>query len=505
MNKKKLVILDLLSNKKIYRDNCHILRLDKGLIELNNTKDITFILDTKKKNDQVISKKILSYLFKFKNLFEGNDIFKSEIANYRNDKIEIFNKINNILKIKEKNLNQKYFIEIITDKFNEEIIYSQFLQNYKLIDLSIKKKLQPHIKFFLSRTNFFLKILFINLYLKFFTDKKNPSKYLGLSIFPLFTKNYQINLYKNNRLTYLNFLFTDETHIKKNVFELIEIIQKLKIKKNFYLIERDIKILDIFKVYFISLKYLFYLNKILKTKLIIHNINFGHLVNDYFLNSILNLSKLDNYKNCLRNFFKQNIYLKEFHYFLFEYNFGFFLSELIKKNNEKIKLYGYQHGIFDDDNKWLNIISKLSFKKNFFPDTIFYKFKASKKSYAKKFKRKLIFNKKFSFDTQNISVRKNIKKNSKNCLFYLGLHDGPEILNEILIQQKSMLKYDKIYIKSHPKKTNLQKFYKYKKIKFIKNFKNIYFKDIFISPSSSLKYSFQDSKLPFKFTKVAYK
>ena len=235
MNKKKLIILDLESNKNIFRENCHILRLDKGLINLSNIKDITLDLDLQnQKNDQIISKKILLYLLKFKNLFEDNDIFKCEIANYRNDKIKIFNKISNILKIKEKKLNKKYFIEIITDKSNEKNIYDQFLKKFELIDLSDKKKVYPYIKFFLSRTNFFLKMLFINVYLKFSIKKNNVSENIGLSIFPLFTKNYQINLYQNDRLTYLNFLFTDETHIKKNIFELIEIIQKLKTKKNFY-------------------------------------------------------------------------------------------------------------------------------------------------------------------------------------------------------------------------------------------------------------------------------
>ena len=77
-----------------------------------------------------------------------------------------------------------------------------------------------------------------------------------------------------------------------------------------------------------------------------------------------------------------------------------FFADLIKKNNDKIKLYGYQHGIFDTDNKWLSIISKLRFKKNFFPDIIYYKFKSSKTAYSKKFGKKLIFNNKFPPDKQ---------------------------------------------------------------------------------------------------------
>ena len=109
MHKKRLVILDLLSNKDIYRENCYILRLDKGLINLDNYRDITYDLNLQNENDEEISKKILSYLLKFKHLFEDNDIFKSEISNYRNDKIETFKKISNILEIKKKKIGKKIY------------------------------------------------------------------------------------------------------------------------------------------------------------------------------------------------------------------------------------------------------------------------------------------------------------------------------------------------------------------------------------------------------------
>ena len=109
MTHKKLVILDLLSNKDICRENCYILRLDKGLIKLDNYRDITYDLNLQNnKNDEEISKRILSYLLKFKHLFEDNDIFKSEISNYRNDKIEIFKKISNIIEIRKRKLEKIY-------------------------------------------------------------------------------------------------------------------------------------------------------------------------------------------------------------------------------------------------------------------------------------------------------------------------------------------------------------------------------------------------------------
>ena len=188
MHKKRLVILDLLSNKDIYRENCYILRLDKGLIKLDNYRDITYDLNLQnEKNDEEISKKILSYLLKFKHLFEDNDIFKSEISNYRNDKIETFKKISNILEIKKRKLEKKYIDEVITDKSNEKLIYNQFLKNYKLIDLSSEKILNHHIRFFYQALNFFLNT-FVSLYLKDLQNKKIFQSILDYQFFQYLQK-----------------------------------------------------------------------------------------------------------------------------------------------------------------------------------------------------------------------------------------------------------------------------------------------------------------------------
>ena len=502
MNKKKLIILDLINNKEILREDCYIIRLDKGLIRLKNFK----IYDLSKlKKDKIITRKILLYLSNFKTLFKDNDIYKTEISNYRDDKIDIYNRIENISNIKNKNLEKKFDIEIISDRSESFLIFNQFFKKCTFTHLGVKKKINPHLKFFLSRTKFFIKILFINIYLKIFTKKKNITNNLGLSIFPLFIKNNEINLYNKKKLTYLNFLFTDETHISMNISKIIKIIKILRNKKNFYLVERDIEIMDIFKIYFFSLKYLFHINKILKSKIKINNINFGFYINQYFLDSIHNLLKLENYKSSVKKIFSKNFSLNEFHYFLFEYNFGFFLADIIKKNNCEIKLYGYQHGIFDNDNKWLNLISKLNFRENFFPHKIFCKYKISKNIYVKKFKKNVIMNDKINDNFQSKNIFKKIQKSSKNCLFYLGLHDGIDILNELSIKTNFLNKYKNIYIKSHPKKPDIKNFYQNSKFRFIKNLDNINFKDIFVSPTSSLKYLFKEFKLPFKLTKISYR
>lgn len=507
MNKNTLLILDLSCNKKVLRKNCFIIRIDKGLIDLKNYNDLTYKFHLNNKNtNEIISIKILSYLKKFKYLFDNNDIYKSEIANYRNDKNDIYDKIKNLLFLKEQKFQNKFDIEIISDKKNSKDIFDQLFKSYKFVDLSKEKKINPFIKFFFSRTKFFIKLIFISLYLKIFTKKRKLKKKIGLSIYPLFIKNSNITLYERKDLTYLNFLLTDETHISKNFFELIEIINIIKKNSHLYIIERDIKIINIIKNYLLSLRLLFQIKKIMKTKIKINSINFSHILNDYMLDSLINLFKLENYKIPLNEIFKKKNHIKEFHYFLFEYNFGFFLIDIIKNNNSSIDTYGYQHGIFDYNNSWLNVISKLSFKNNFLPNAIYCKYRSSIKAYSKKFKVKVYYNKNRHINYELETIQKKINKKSRNSIIYLGLHDGIDILNEILIKKNFMNKYEKIFIKTHPKTKNIKKqFHSNKKFIFIKNLNKVYFRDIYVSPRSSLKYLFEENNLPFKLAKVAYK
>ena len=72
-------------------------------------------------------------------------------------KLKYSKKLVTSLKLEKRKLEKKYIVEVITDKFNEKLIYNQFLENYKLTDLSYKKVLNHHVRFFLSRTNFFLR------------------------------------------------------------------------------------------------------------------------------------------------------------------------------------------------------------------------------------------------------------------------------------------------------------------------------------------------------------
>jgi len=69
-----------------------------------------------------------------------------------------------------------------------------------------------------------------------------------------------------------------------------------------------------------------------------------------------------------KKFFKYNK-INQFHYYLFEYNFGYYLCNLIKKNSPKTIISGYQHGIYSERLMWQNLSKKVNFE-NFFPNKI---------------------------------------------------------------------------------------------------------------------------------------
>jgi hypothetical protein len=505
--KKKIVILDLNRNFNLLRENCYIIRIDKGVIKLKNVRDISHKLNINNDGDKEITIKILKFIKYFKIFFEKKDLYKTEFTNFRDDKVRIYNKIRCLVRLKELKLNSNYNIEVISDKADLKNIYKQVFINFSLKILQNNRKVYSLTYFFFSRTRFFLKFLIIILYLKITLPKKkihNTSK-IGLSIYPLFCSKNKINLYGIDNISYLNFLFTDETHINTRFLSLIKIISKLKSKKNFYIIERDISILGALLNYCISFKYLFIYQKIKNIKFNVANVNFSVLLYNYFFISILNFLKIKNYENYLCSFFKNN-QINEFHYFLFEYNFGFFLADIIKTSNNKIKLFGYQHGIFNKNTLWFQILNTAKVGNLFSPDTIYYIYKESKIHYAKTFKKELIYNIQQKKKFNNNIIYNKIKKNSKNCIFFLGLHDSDDILSQVLSDFKFINKFKKIYIKLHPKNKNYRRSTcGIKKIKFVSNLRKIYFSKIYLSSTSSLIYNFKEYKIPFQIAKIPYK
>ena len=87
--KKKLIILDISSNLKLHRNNCYVVKIDMGNIDLKNFRDFTHNLKIKKNNlyyNKIISSQILEYIKKFKKFLPLKFLLNLEIANFREDK-----------------------------------------------------------------------------------------------------------------------------------------------------------------------------------------------------------------------------------------------------------------------------------------------------------------------------------------------------------------------------------------------------------------------------------
>ena len=52
--------------------------------------------------------------------------------------------------------------------------------------------------------------------------------------------------------------------------------------------------------------------------------------------------------------------------YLFEYSFGFYFINKIRKFSKQIKINGYQHGIFSENLLWLDILRLTKNKKKLF-------------------------------------------------------------------------------------------------------------------------------------------
>ena len=499
----KLVIINLNQSYNFEYKNCDFILLNRGYIKINNGKKIS-LSSLKKLYFNKIKKAFLeTYSKKIKDLRIKIPFFSEiETFNLRNDKNKSIDLILNILVINEyiKKKNFKY-IELITDNEDDCVIFNQLSSKIKITNLNIEKN---HLQFyFLKLTKFYFKVFIILVLLKFYDKKniiKNKIDKICLSIYPIFYSRNIENFFNNKNFLKLNFLISDETHLNHSIVDILNVIKKCK-KNDLIHAESLINFSDLFLSY---LKGTYRLNRIHHTdlELNINKINFKAYFEKDFLISYLNRLKLEIYTNPLNNIFKKSN-IKQFHYYLFEYNFGIFLNNLIKKSNKKIFTIGYQHGIFTQNIFWMDLLKK--FKSNFYlPNKIIYFSKISLKAYKKVFtKQKFEYKKKIP---SNISTQIKIKKNNlsiKKILILPGTHDAKDILFAINKLNKNYRNNVKYFIKFHPKMDLKMKssvnLIKIKKIKLDE------FDDVLISQTSTLMYDFIHLNKKFKLMHLDYK
>ena len=491
MKFKNLIILDIQKNLDLEEYNCNYINISSGSINFKNSKRILIkrYLDRyyeiyKKKLILNLRKKIKSSKIKF--------LEECEVFNLRNDKELFINKLIVILIIKKFIFKKYKSVKIITDDY---FTYKVF--NKMNLDIDYYSKIKKKYDFsFLKILKFYIKTLII-LTLEKLTKKNKLNKNfenIYLSMYPNFYNGNKEIFFKKDKDLKINFLLTDETHLNTKIGEVKNTLEKLE-DKNTLNIESFIYFSDVFKLILLLPYNMIYNFYNLNRKLIIDDCDFSDFFKHYVNISLVNRFKLEIYTKSIDRLKKSFPNIKNFHYYMFEYSFGFFLTNLFKKNFSNIQLIGYQHGIFSDNIMWLDLIKH---NKSYLPHKIIALNKFCFRDYKYLIKKNVInLNKKRRKFKFPININKNYKK--KKILIFTGTHDAKDIYN--ILKNRQIKKDNEVYyLKFHPKIKN--NFSNNSQIKIINKIKNQSFSKVLISQTSTLVYDFINSNK--KFSTIAY-
>ena len=503
MKKDTLLLIDLSKNFNLEEKNKQYIYLNKGNIHLNKCKQV------KLKNFKVLRKNIYQSLIKeFKKFISHNEknkyfLSEMEIFNLRNDRYEFPDRILNYITIKKILLIKKIKkIKIISDNKESLKIFDNLNIKIEKKDLSNErlKILFPNLKII----KFLLKTMILVFYCKFLksTQKKRKEKEtFYLSLYPNRYFYGKENFFEKGE-NICNFLISDETHLNFNLRKLFN-FAKITNEKNIINIEQYIKISDIFLIMLKHIYYILTFKNLKKIQIDLHGLNFEKELNNIYIGSYINRSKLEIYSKAIPRFLKKNN-VSNFNLYLFEYSFGHYLIRTIKEFSSKIKISGFQHGLFSNNLMWFDLIKSLKHSKKYIPHKIFCLNKYCLKDYKLKYKSSKTSiikfeNLKKNFDFIN-SIK--IKKKANRILILSGLHDAKDLY---FYAKNYSTSYSRkiFYFKSHPKtKFN---FISDKKVKKIDNFENKSFSKVIVSQNSSLPFEFLSLKRNFSVVDFDYK
>ena len=503
MEKDTLLLIDLSKNFDLVEKNKEYIYLNKGNINLKNCRQI------KLKNFMNLRKKIYTDLIKEFRKFilrnERNKHFLSEmeIFNLRNDRYEFPDRMLNYLVVK-KLIEKKKFrkVKIISDnKFSLKI--------FDNLDINIEKEDLSRIALKLSFPNlkiikFLFKSVVVIFYCKFLKINRRDEKQ---------KKNFYLSLYPNKYLygkenffekreNICNFLMSDETHLNLSLKKLLH-FAKVTNDKNIINIEQYIEITDILLILLKHLSNILMFKYFNKIEINFDGLDFKDELNNIYIGSYVNRSKLEIYSKAIPRFLKNNN-VSNFNLYLFEYSFGHYLIRCIKQFSSRIRISGYQHGLFSNNLMWFDLIKSLKFKKKYTPHKIYCLNKYCLKDYKLKYKNIKVSTIKFKKVRKNFSFINGIKikKNSNHVLILSGLHD----VRDLYFYARNSLSsnYKRIfYFKHHPK--NKFNFVSDEKVKIIENFENKSFSKVIVSQNSSLPFEFLSLKRNFSVVDFDYK
>jgi len=503
MEKDTLLLIDLSTNFDLVEKNKEYIYLNKGNINLKNCRQI------KLKNFMNLRRKVYANLIKELRKFilnnKKNKYFLSEmeIFNLRNDRYEFPDRMLNYLIIKKLIFKKKFQkIKIISDNKSTLKIFDNLDVNIEKKDLSkiVLKLSFPNLKII----KFLLKSMVIIFYCKFLRlNQKNEGQKntFYLSLYPnkyLYGKENFFEKEKN----ICNFLISDETHLNFNLRKLFH-FAKVTNDKNIINIEQYIEISDILLLLLKRISYIFTLKKFKKIEIDIEGLDFNDELNNIYVSSYVNRSKLEIYSKAIPRFLKKNK-VSNFKLYLFEYSFGHYLIRSIKEFSSKIKISGYQHGLFSNNLMWFDLIKSLKFKKKYTPHDIYCLNRYCLKDYKLKYKNIKTSIIKFKKERKKLSFINGIKikKKSNSILILSGLHD----VKDLYFYAKNSLtqSYKRIfYFKHHPK--NKFNFVSDEKVKEIENFEHKSFSKVIVSQNSSLPFEFLSLKRNFSVIDFDYK
>jgi len=489
VKKKNLLIFYSQNNYKINKKYDHFINLGDGNLEIANSKEIS-LKKYYKKNYNYFKKKLVTSLYKKILYSKGNSEILSEleIFNLRNDKINNIDLIINLLIIKKviKKLNINNLI-LITDNQLIQKIITRIYPKVEIIDHQKKKlRLFP----FLKISKFYFKAFFVIIMIKCLSNNKLLKRGYPTACFslaPIFYKNRKEKFFRDEKNLKLNFLLTDETHLNFSVLDIYKILKNQY--KNLVHVESAISFKDLTYGLIKSYSFLYFINNS-NMKLNIDNLDFSEFYKEYLTISAINRSKLNIYNKAIPNLFKK-FQITNFKMYLFEYNFGFYINKLIRRNLKQIDITGYQHGIFSDKLMWFDIYTRN--KKNFkyLPNKVISFNLQSLKDYKKILPKGISF-KLTQKPKSKISILfKPIKKNNsqKHILILPGTHDAKTIYGRFKNRILNFYNPNEIYyFKFHPKNKIVSK--DFKNLKIIETTKNKRFNLVLISSTSTLVYDF---------------
>ena len=505
MHQNNLIIINNQNNVNLSQENISYINIGTGIVKVANSKKIA-LSKYRKKNYVKYKDLLISKLSKKAKNLEKKIPFinELEIFNLRNDKDTNIDLILNILIIKEI-IKKKNFkkITVITDNRLTKDLFEQISAK---INVEYKRKNFSTPNFTIAKIiKFYFKAFFTVIFSKFFYLKNFTSKMFDeacLSMYPIFFKKKE-NFFNDEKKIKFNFLLTDETHLQFSFIKIIKIIIQVK-NKNLIHIESFITFKSFFKAFFKSIFYYFLFLKI-DFKLNVNNLDLSNFYKNYIYSSLINRLKLNIYEDsiiiALRKF-----KIKIFNLYLFEYNFGFFLINAVKKKIKNIKIVGYQHGIFSDQLLWLDLMLNNKNKYNYLPDEIKSFNLQSYRDYKKKINlKKISFTllKKEKSILANQYVESKNKKHSNNILVLPGTHDAQNIYNALKEKTSDKKNKDIFFLKFHPKKIISTK--DTFNLKIITKIKKKNFSKVLISATSTLVYDFMNSKKNFMVYNIDYK